>query len=323
MCSLLCEVNGRDNARIEWRFWKCVLQRSRSRGADVWGQPWSCLFTGALWGVHAQQNQHCLIQQSEIIRSVCGVLCSCPTKQGNTLTLPSGLTCYWQENTTSQRFCRFCYFYILIYYKNHSAKAFSVLMCIVSFSQKLLQSQPQERVSKPVALPPSQWLLQQTAVAQLYPPGQREGFVCGHGWRAELGNAFSFVGRRQQSCPGRNGAGADGALGLRVRLEHGHQRGRRRLRAHGADKLLWKWETNRNQRLTKTQQLWKKICLLPVQYLHSRHGTIWRSTFEIFFVTVSVQPPCVRTHERRTVTAHLYKLESLATHVLWLSSINI
>lgn len=154
MCSLICEVNGRDDTGIQWRFWKCVLQRSR--GTDAGGSLDPARLLRALWGVHAQQNQHCLIQQSEIIGSVCGVLCSCPANQGNTLTLPSGLTWYWQENTRSQRFCRFSYFYILIYCKNHSAKAFSVLMCLVSFSQKLLQSQLQERVSKPVALPPSQ-----------------------------------------------------------------------------------------------------------------------------------------------------------------------
>lgn len=34
-------------------------------------------------------------------------------------------------------------------------------------------------------------------------------------------------------------------------------------------------------------------------------------------------PPCIRTYECSTVTADLYKLESLATHVLWLYSINI
>lgn len=150
----------------------------------------------------------------------------------------------WHGLVLRQRLCRFYYLNILFDYKIPSAKAFRGLICIVSFSQKLLQSQLQKWIPKPDSLSPSQWLLQQAAVAKLHPASQGKGCVCRQGWWA--GSTFPCVTPWTQSAPGRGCPGADGAVRLWVRLQHGHQWAQHWLRAHGADELLWERKANRN-----------------------------------------------------------------------------
>lgn len=50
----------------------------------------------------------------------------------------------------------------------------------------------------------------------------------------------------------------------------------------------------------------KQACVLPVQYLHSADGTVWRSTFSYFCENIHVDPvSCICTFVPSTVTANL------------------